>query len=149
MENENGTVSIKMEYGFPDGDHAMKAYGSLMTAVAMLRSFGNNTPRFRSNYSETFTAAELQYQDETGESAHDAAEWTHEMLYEYFSILQMCIFPLACAVADAVGEQMPDRELLLNPNVDRAEKSFADMNTEEVMAAINNILNSNKKEDIQ
>ena len=74
MENENGTVSIKMEYGFPDTDHAMKAYGSLMTAVAMLRSFGNNTPRFRSNYSETFTAAELQYQDETGESAHDAAE---------------------------------------------------------------------------
>jgi hypothetical protein len=56
---------------------------------------------------------------------------------------------LACAVANTVGEEQPDKELLLNPNVDRAEKSFADMNAEEVMAAINNILNSNKKEDIQ
>lgn len=149
MENENGTVSIKMEYGFPDQDSALKAYGSLMTAIAMLRSFGNNTPRFRQNYSETFVGAELEYQEQTGESAHAAAEWTHEMLFEYFSILQMCLYPLACAVANTVGEEQPDKELLLNPNVERAEKSFADMNTEEVMTAINNILNSNKKEDIQ
>jgi hypothetical protein len=149
MENENGTVSIKMEYGFPDQDSAFKAYGSLMTAIAMLRSFGNNTPRFRVNYPETFVGAELEYQSETGESAHEAAEWTHEMLREYFSILQMCIYPLACAVANTVGEEKPDKELLLNPNVDRAEKSFADMSTEEVMAAIENILNSNKEEEIQ
>lgn len=145
--NDNGTATIKLQYDFPDEDNARAAYGSAMTAIQMFRSLGNNTPRFRAAYPETFTAAELEYMSETDATPSQAAEWTHEMLEQYMGIVQMCLFPLASALADMLGEQAPDKDWLLNPNIQRGGyKDMGDMTQEEVMAAIDNILKSNNSE---
>lgn len=144
--NDNGTLTLKLQYEFPEENNARAAYGSAMTAIQMFRSLGNNTPRFRAAYPETFTAAELEYMGDTGCTPAEAAEWTHEMLQEYMGIVQMCLFPLASALAESLGEEGPDKDWLLNPNIERGEKSVADMTQEEVMAAIDNILKSNSNE---
>jgi hypothetical protein len=144
--NDNGTVSVKIEYDFPTEENARAAYGSAMTAIQMFRSLGNNTPRFRLAYPETFVGAEMEYMQDTGESQAEAAEWTHEMLREYMSIVQMCLFPIAASLAKTIGEDGPNKEWLLNPNIERSDKSVADMTEKEVMEAIERILSSNSSE---
>ena len=96
-------------------------YLSVVTSLAMLRSFAGSTARFRNNYEETFKMAELNYMEANNATQADAVKWTEEQLAIYFANLQHVLYEVAVAMRstnlvdeDTINESAFDRSILFD-----------------------------------